>query len=165
MHIIWQSIFQIETQTSERSILQTDKIEAKTPYYHGFASPLYEIAPSSTNPYGTLHLLSAQQNTQSPNLVWCQYSAPEAEEDANRTEFYSINNDDQVLDKRPPVLDDFEKTWDNVLNNHNSPDWAAVQPQQWRTWFEFYKANSKVQQYSFPYLFLTVKTQLLCIQL
>jgi len=46
--------------------------------------------------------------------------------------------------RRPPILLDFEQTWENVLNDNNSPDWTAVETQHWRTWFEFYKAISKV---------------------
>ena len=42
--------------------------------------------------------------------------------------------------------DDFERVWEDVLNNSGAPDWSAVDAQQWRVWFEFYKANSKVRR-------------------
>lgn len=89
-------------------------------------------------------------------LRWCKYSSKdssvwgdETSEDADKTEFYSFADTNRFqsgsASRRPPVLEDFERVWENVLIDGNIPDWSAVDSQQWRTWFEFYKATRKVK--------------------
>lgn len=86
----------------------------------------------------------------SSELQWCKYSSKESslwESDTeDRTMYYSFADRQTAVSpsRRPPILEDFERGWPNVLVDDNTPDWSAVDSQQWRTWFEFYKANSKV---------------------
>ena len=87
-------------------------------------------------------------------LRWCKYSSKDSslwessDAEQDKTEFYSFTDTNRQVapspSRRPPILEDFERTWENVLIEGNSPDWSAVDSQQWRTWFEFYKATRKV---------------------
>ena len=90
-------------------------------------------------------------------MRWCKYSSKDSsvwdgsDTELEKTEFYSFTDTNRQVaaspSRRPPILEDFEKTWENVLIEGNSPDWSAVDSQQWRTWFEFYKATRKVTSF------------------
>ncbi|KAL5255578.1 hypothetical protein ACHWQZ_G010974 [Mnemiopsis leidyi] len=94
----------------------------------------------------------------SSELRWCKYSSKDSslwessDTEQDKTEFYSFTDTNRQVapspSRRPPILEDFERTWENVLIEGNSPDWSAVDSQQWRTWFEFYKATRKVKKLS-----------------
>jgi hypothetical protein len=97
--------------------------------------------------------LSYLTHTSVSELRWCKYSSKDSslwdsDTEQDRTEFYSFTDTNRQVSaspsRRPPVLEDFERTWENVLVEGGAPDWSAVSAQQWRTWFEFYKATRKV---------------------